>query len=421
MSEVNNISVESIGTPKSTERDLPIDSYIERLNSKLEEFSSTMYVDTEALTNEPKGRESWDEIEHYLKCIRISEEQPESIVLPYWGSVRLPTSKELAEPDTEEYTPEEVLGRLFVVNAALNVEFDYYNKETFKEEVMTLGQLISEVYPGLQGGVKEIRKELEFAFRNPEGFKKKFSEKERLVGGLTRRAFIKKGVETVAASLFVLTSMTLASCSGKQVQTEPTPIVETYTPVVPIETEEATLTPTETQEPTPTPTETQEPTPTPTETRELSPTPTKTATRIPFTENHRISGYRIGNWLRDSETGVIYSTITVTNIMINNIRIDNNEIIFDISLNLYNRQFNEEVKAKSFTYLEINTKTAETLKQIEITPQNVKEILSVEEKYRGTFTVVDNPNFAFDLIENYVDGEINLEFELYNISKNMAE
>jgi hypothetical protein len=215
--------------------------------------------------------------------------------------------------------------------------------------------------------------------------------------------------------------MTLASCSGKQVQTEPTPIVETYTPVVPIETEEATLTPTETQEPTPTPTETQEPTPTPTETRELSPTPTKTATRIPFTENHRISGYRIGNWLRDSETGVIYSTITVTNIMINNIRIDNNEIIFDISLNLYNRQFNEEVKAKSFTYLEINTKTAETLKQIEITPQNVKEILSVEEKYRGTFTVVDNPNFAFDLIENYVDGEINLEFELYNISKNMAE
>jgi hypothetical protein len=256
MSEVNNISVENV--------EIPVDSYIERLNSKLEEFSSTMSVDTEDLTNEPKGG-SWEEVEQYLKCIRITEEQPESIILPYWGSVQLPTPEELAEPNTEEYTPEDVLGRLFVVNAALNVEFDYYNKDTSKEESMTLDQLIGDVYPGLEDGVKEIRKELEFAFRNPEGFKKKYSEKERNIGGLTRRAFIKKGVEVTAASLFVLTSMSLASCSSKQVQTEPTAVVETYTSTA-IKTEEPTPTPTETQESSPTPTETQEPSPTPTPT-----------------------------------------------------------------------------------------------------------------------------------------------------------
>ena len=251
--EIGNFSVESIRTPKSTERDLAVDS-IERLNSKLKEFASTMSIDTEALTNEPEGGEPWDKIEHYLKCLRISEEQPESIFLPYWGSVRLPTPNKLAEPDTEEYTPKDVLGRLFVVNAALDVEFDYYNQDTSKEEVMTLGQLISDVYPGLQGGVKEIREELEFAFRKPEEFRKKFSERKKSAGGLTRGAFIKKGMEVTAASLFVLTSMTLASCSGKQVQTEATPIVETDSQVVPTETEEPTLTPTETQEPTPTPT-----------------------------------------------------------------------------------------------------------------------------------------------------------------------
>jgi hypothetical protein len=262
-----------MGTSKSTETDLPVEDYIERLNSKLEEFSSTMSVDTEALTNEPKEGESWDQIEHYLKCIEISEEQPESIILPYWGFVQLPTAEELAEPNTEEYTPKEVLGRLFVVNAALNVEFDYYNEDTSKEESMTLGQLIGDVYPGLQEGVKEIRRELEFAFRNPDEFKKKYSEKERNIGGLSRRAFIKKGVEVTAASLFVLTSITLASCSSKQVQTEPTAVVETYTPIV-----------TKTEEYTPTPTETEVPSPTPTETQEPSPTPTPTETPEPLIE-----------------------------------------------------------------------------------------------------------------------------------------
>jgi hypothetical protein len=260
MSEVNNISVESMRTSKSTETNLPVESYIERLNSKLKEFSSTMSVDTEALTNEPKGG-SWEEVEQYLNCIEISEKQPESITLPYWGSVQLPSPEELAEPNTEEYTPEDVLGRLFVVNAALNVEFDYYNEDTSKEESMTLGQLIGDVYPGLEEGVKEIRKALEFAFRNPEGFKKKYSEKERNIGGLTRRAFIKKGVEVTAASLFVLTSMTLASCSSKQLQTEPARVVETYTPTVTKTEEEPTPTPTKTQEPSPTPTQTETPEP----------------------------------------------------------------------------------------------------------------------------------------------------------------
>jgi hypothetical protein len=253
MSEVNNISVENV--------EIPVESYIERLNSKLKEFSSTMSVDTEALTNEPKGG-SWEEVEQYLNCIEISEKQPESITLPYWGSVQLPSPEELAEPNTEEYTPEDVLGRLFVVNAALNVEFDYYNEDTSKEESMTLGQLIGDVYPGLEEGVKEIRKELEFAFRNPEGFKKKYSEKERNIGGLTRRAFIKKGVEVTAASLFVLTSMTLASCSSKQLQTEPARVVGTYTPTATKTEEEPTSTPAETQEPSPTPTQTETPEPT---------------------------------------------------------------------------------------------------------------------------------------------------------------
>jgi hypothetical protein len=413
MSEVNNISVESIGTPKSTERDLPIDSYIERLNSKLEEFSSTMYVDTEALTNEPKGRESWDEIEHYLKCIRISEEQPESIVLPYWGSVRLPTSKELAEPDTEEYTPEDVLGRLFVVNAALNVEFDYYNKETFKEEVMTLGQLISEVYPGLQGGVKEIRKELEFAFRNPEGFKKKFSEKERLVGGLTRRAFIKKGVEATAASLFILTSMTLASCSGKQVQTEPTPIVETYTPVVPIETEEATPTPTETQEPTPTPTETQELSPTPTQTE--TPEPTTTPTRLPESEDPEVRGYYISD-VYDEKTGTERSLLEVYSAKIESVEITNNGIQVDLLMDFYNIKKSISIETDEFIYLEVDPQTYDTITQVTVDKDiDINKLIDLNREYNIGLTIKDIPKFKSNLIEQFINGEVDLEFDLHDV------
>jgi hypothetical protein len=137
--------------------------------------------------------------------------------------VKLPSAEELAEPNTENYTPEDVLGRLFVVNAALGVEFEYYNKDSSRVESMTLAQLISDVYPGLEGGIKDIRKELEFAFREPEKFKKEFSDKERSsVGGLTKKAFMRKGIEVTAASLFILTSMTLASCySSEHVQIDP--------------------------------------------------------------------------------------------------------------------------------------------------------------------------------------------------------
>jgi hypothetical protein len=413
MSEINNISVESIETSKSTERDLPIDSYIERLNSKLEEFSSTMYVDTEALTNEPEGGESWDKIEHYLKCIRISEEQPKSIYLPYWGSVRLPTPEELAEPDTEEYTPEDVLGRLFVVNAALNVEFNYYNKETFKEEVMTLGQLISEVYPGLQGGVKEIRKELEFAFRNPEGFKKKFSEKERLVGGLTRRAFIKKGVEATAASLFILTSMTLASCSGKQVQTEPTPIVETYTPVVPIETEEATPTPTETQEPTPTPTETQELSPTPTQTE--TPEPTTTPTRLPESEDPEVRGYYISD-VYDEKTGTERSLLEVYSAKIESVEITNNGIQVDLLMDFYNIKKSISIETDEFIYLEVDPQTYDTITQVTVDKDiDINKLIDLNREYNIGLTIKDIPKFKSNLIEQFINGEVDLEFDLHDV------
>jgi hypothetical protein len=413
MSEINNISVESIETSKSTERDLPIDSYIERLNSKLEEFSSTMYVDTEALTNEPEGGESWDKIEHYLKCIRISEEQPKSITLPYWGSVRLPTPEELAEPDTEEYTPEDVLGRLFVVNAALNVEFNYYNKETFKEEVMTLGQLISEVYPGLQGGVKEIRKELEFAFRNPEGFKKKFSEKERLVGGLTRRAFIKKGVEATAASLFILTSMTLASCSGKQVQTEPTPIVETYTPVVPIETEEATPTPTETQEPTPTPTETQELSPTPTQTE--TPEPTTTPTRLPESEDPEVRGYYISD-VYDEKTGTERSLLEVYSAKIESVEITNNGIQVDLLMDFYNIKKSISIETDEFIYLEVDPQTYDTITQVTVDKDiDINKLIDLNREYNIGLTIKDIPKFKSNLIEQFINGEVDLEFDLHDV------
>jgi hypothetical protein len=413
MSEINNISVESIETSKSTERDLPIDSYIERLNSELKEFSSTMYVDTEALTNEPEGGESWDKIEHYLKCIRISEEQPKSIYLPYWGSVRLPTPEELAEPDTEEYTPEDVLARLFVVNAALNVEFNYYNKDTSKEEVMTLGQLISEVYPGLQGGVKEIRKELEFAFRNPEGFKKKFSEKERLVGGLTRRAFIKKGVEATAASLFILTSMTLASCSGKQVQTEPTPIVETYTPVVPIETEEATPTPTETQEPTPTPTETQELSPTPTQTE--TPEPTTTPTRLPESEDPEVRGYYISD-VYDEKTGTERSLLEVYSAKIESVEITNNGIQVDLLMDFYNIKKSISIETDEFIYLEVDPQTYDTITQVTVDKDiDINKLIDLNREYNIGLTIKDIPKFKSNLIEQFINGEVDLEFDLHDV------
>jgi hypothetical protein len=268
MSEmVNTGSMVEENLPLSKEPSLPVESYLDRFDVILKDFSSNeLSFDVGALQRGPNNDDSWSEIEHYVSCIRIPGEQSKSIHLPYWGNVELPDPEEVAaNPDPEKFTPEEVLGRLFLVNAALGVNFDYYNKDSSKVESTTLGKLIGDIYPGLEGGIKDIKKELELAFRNPDRFKKKYTQDSSSKETLTRKAFIRKGALLSTAVLFVLIADTVASCSSDPVPADPVPIDRTSIPTLNndpniVVTEDYTSTPEST--PTPTSIPTEAPTPT---------------------------------------------------------------------------------------------------------------------------------------------------------------
>jgi hypothetical protein len=207
--------------------------------------------------------------------------------------------------------------------------------------------------------------------------------------------------------------MTLASCSGKQVQTEPTPIVETYTPVVPIETEEATPTPTETQEPTPTPTETQELSPTPTQTE--TPEPTTTPTRLPESEDPEVRGYYISD-VYDEKTGTERSLLEVYSAKIESVEITNNGIQVDLLMDFYNIKKSISIETDEFIYLEVDPQTYDTITQVTVDKDiDINKLIDLNREYNIGLTIKDIPKFKSNLIEQFINGEVDLEFDLHDV------
>lgn len=395
----------------SRETGLPVESYLNDLDERLNEFSSTMSVDTDILQENPEGGNSWVEIEHYLSSIRVSEDQPKAVHLPYWGYIDLPSAKDLADPNPEDFTPEDVLGRLFVVNAALNVNFDYYNKDSSQVESMTLGKLIGDIYPGLEGGIRDIRKELESAFKDPEKFKEKFTKSEgSKKQGLMNKAFLRVGTEAAAATMFVLASMSLSSCASNQLQVDPVPVVETFTP-----------TSTKTEESSPTPTITEESTVTPTET--IIPTntvePTSTPTRIPTSEEYWVRGYML-DIAFSGEDGWC-TTLYVEEANIKNYYVEGDEIVLEVDMLIYERQMENQLRAESFEFVKYDANTRSFSKPQIFTIENFSDLhlllngVGSNIRYQVEVIAEDYPEFSDDFVVDYVSGYIDPNFKTVQI------
>ena len=218
-----------------------------------------------------------------------------------------------------------------------------------------------------------------------------------------------KGIEVAAASMFLLASMSIASCSGHQVQVGPVPKIETSPSVTTI-MEETTPTSTKTQEPTLAPTETKEPTNTP--------TPTDEPTRIPSSKDSSVSGYEIYHTFTSPEWQNPRSIFVVRNTELLNYSVEGDEIVFEAIFNLYNLEIPVTLRSKGFTFMKVNFAKGIWFDQTEVNFETDLSSLLVEgEIYIFTLVAKKYPVISYSLIDDYIDGMIELELSLVGIEK----
>lgn len=282
------------------------------LKKVVNKVSSQMTFNPDSLTNNPESGNSWNTVVDYMEA--ISYQQEEKPYFPSWGVLDL----ENIDLENENLEPKEALAGLLKTAAALKVQIPYTDGKSLdietlgksweeiqdeialddnvKESVMTLEELILDIYPGLERGVEEIKEQLELAISDPKKFEEQFN-----ISGMTIRKWLSAKVPQ-AATLVTLTVL-LANCTLSPERTHEVEVPAITTS--PSSTVMSMLEPTAT--PTVLPTATLEPTSTPT------PEPIPTATLVP--------PIIIGNiepFIEGIEENVVLSTVMELQSIVNN-------------------------------------------------------------------------------------------------------
>jgi hypothetical protein len=387
--------------------ELPVDMYLERLSNTIAGFSKTMSINPDVWEKGTiDSKDSWEKLNDWFTAIEFKD-QPMDVNVPYWGRVDIPTLEELRDLEKTDFTTKDVISRLFFVSSVLNIDIEYEDKQNdYSEESVKFGDLIAEVYPGLETSMRDIQEQLELAITDPEQFEKLFGSKENK-GRSLRELFLARSKEITATSAVALMIL-LSGCTTPSEQDNRTPIVQI------LEEEEKEASPT-----TPLPTQTNTPTQTPTSTPTLAPTatntpePTQTPTVIPVSEDPYERGYFISDFL--CEEGFCNELSGVKG-EAQKIYVQDGEVVFDLNLRFYNIEKTVIAGGNEFAYYKIDRTTWEELIGTKLNTQSdLSEFLKTNTEYTFYFYIKGYPKFRTDLIEDYIRGEKDLEFTLTGI------
>jgi hypothetical protein len=377
---------------------LPVEIYIERLNKNIQDFSDTIYISSDIFPQESIENTTLDELPEWFSSVRFTEKTPKKVNIPYWGLVDIPPTSELGDLDKKDFTSKEVLGRLFLAESILNTQVFEDNEMKFKE-------LIGDVFPGLEPGMKEITKYLDLAVSNPKRFEQRFGSKESN-GESLGRLLVKNSSKLAATSSLAIAMVLLSGCNTSPVEADPVPIVQTLEE----DNEEPEVSPTFTATPTqaPTTTPTQEPSPTPTITQE--PTPT----RIPLDPSYDVRGFGVADdW--EVEYGVFESILVVEEAhILDNMESTNDGTFVEIVMKLYGIDVRAWVRADDSYILKIG-RTADENEETHISSAEdlrtaLNTVINSDDVYGLNLSVEDYPTFTEELINQYVNGDIELDF-----------
>jgi hypothetical protein len=169
---------------------------------------------------------------------------------------------------------------------------------------------------------------------------------------------------------------------------------------------------------TPTITETKEPTSTQTKTEE--PTPTETATRIPMSNDVEERGFIFDVFAgggNEVEGGFLFFP---KDVRIEDYKIVGDEIVVTVVMNLYGREMTEEISGESLEFASIEdspdgkinlTETMEFITK----DSDLSKYFSKDGKYWLLLSLDEPVDITEEDINNYVNGDIDLDFIPYSI------
>jgi hypothetical protein len=180
--------------------------------------------------------------------------------------------------------------------------------------------------------------------------------------------------------------------------------------------------PAETLTPSPTPTLTLTPTPTQTPTETATPTPTETATptRIPTSEDPLVRGYVLMDYYMQDDVDEPFETkrLTIFESTIQDYQIVDDSIEFYVKFILYGREIDVKISGSNIRYSRHYLSTRQDLLIAHLTPKSDVDSFNLadpEKTYNLTLFVDDYRLPDRALIEDFINGEIDLEFTLVTL------
>ncbi len=147
--------------------------------------------------NDNNGIDPWDVIKYYTKSVKLKQDL--SYKIPHYGSINLNVDTNKENPSVNDVVSvlvltEAVLNTKFPVVEGVSLHnlekpFQEYTKEDLlekltlqneqqeQEKCIRLKDLLSDTYPFLEKGIRDIEEQLEYALSNPEKFKADFRRK----------------------------------------------------------------------------------------------------------------------------------------------------------------------------------------------------------------------------------------------------
>lgn len=410
---IQNISPNSGESESSSDRlagaELnPVDQLTQRV-------SSEMRFNPDFLTDDPPDNGGFYSIQEYLRAI---EYDPESRIYlgKEWGYIEL-QNIDLDEPAN----PEEALAGFLKTAAALEVNIPYSKGEQLEEDmmgksweeiknvvapeekvfenetVMTLEEMILDVYPGLEKGVEEIRAQLDLAINDPKKFRKQFEGYDKDL-----RRWLAKAAPYAAA---LITIGALASC---------TPMSNPNSESVETEKPSATMTLPSTETPTHTQTFTPTPTQTVTASQTASPTPTFTNTPIPTSEDFKERDYTLNVCFDGREVyAVFYSNLL-------EYMPTGDEPFVQVEMILYDglvEKIDKVYIGEKFLYRRYDLASQRYVLEEEISnPEDLERYIVNWDHEFGLYLLVDGrTTLNRELFEDYINGYKDLDLKLAEI------
>jgi hypothetical protein len=148
-----------------------------------------------------------------------------------------------------------------------------------------------------------------------------------------------------------------------------------------------------------------------------TPEATIAPTRIPMNEDYVDRGFVIGEGtyeLDGMETNC--TSLRILESKIDEYFVQEDKIILSVRLNMYGIEKEEEIVVGSFHFAEFNNETQEFSEMQYInTDSDLENILGKDGKYRMFLIVKDHQSFDEKLINDYINGDIDLEFDITDI------